>query len=152
MVLWFRLVTKAMLVTQWCSSYCWTAFAACQGCLCFSFCPIMKRLGVHRSWGGSTTRQMTWTNQRNILCWIMSHSAITQRGRGFREANLLLNRNCLSIGLSTGDCLCIICFVFFLPSSTSPLLIKQFLFQPTIFLAFTLPFLFPHSGVNPQHS
>lgn len=36
------------------------------------------------------------------------------------------------------------CFMFFLSSSTYPLVIKHFLSHPTSFLAFTLSFLFPH--------
>lgn len=44
-------------------------------------------------------------------------------------------------------CFGITCFAFFL-SSTTPFHIKLFLSQPTSFLAFTFPFLFPHPPGN----
>lgn len=122
-------------------------FAQGQSRPCFSLCPSPKRLGVHKRLGGDATKQMIQTNQRHGDCHLMSCSAIQREGRGLRWglATCCSGTAWASVCLrrEASVCLCVPCFAFFLSSSTSPSLIKPFLSQPTSFLVFTLPFLFP---------
>lgn len=168
-VLWFRLVTKAMLVTHWCSSYCWTVFAEHAASVSQS-APLwvigsVQEVGRGHNQADDPNQPKKYSVLNNVM---LSNKTVR---KGVRWVNYLLRRNWLGIGLpmrcGESDCLCITCFVFFHSSSTSHSLIKQFLSQLTHFLAFTLLFFFPHptghgegkgasgwvvpTGVNPQH-
>lgn len=57
MVLSFRFVTNTVLIPYQYFSFCGTVFAQHQGLLFFSAPPVM-RLGVYKSLGGDTARQM----------------------------------------------------------------------------------------------
>lgn len=113
--------------------------------------PPVNRLGVHKSLGRGTTRQMTWPNQSDTPCHITSCSAVNQRRAGFEYVRCLLLGRWLGIGLPIGGgeglplhpSFWFVQLFFFLSSSASPSVIKLFLSWPMSFLTVSLPFLFP---------
>lgn len=75
-VLCFGFVTKTVLVTHRCFSYCQIVIAQHQGLLCFSLCTPGSRLGVHKKCGGTQPGQLTWMDHRDILHHITLWSVI----------------------------------------------------------------------------
>lgn len=59
MVLYSRFVTKTVLATHPCFSYCCTALTGHQGLLCFSCCPARKVAGVPKKLGRTQPGQLT---------------------------------------------------------------------------------------------
>lgn len=106
-------------------------------------------LGVCKWLRGNTTGQISWTNQRhNLTTQSLAQQCNSKRG-GLGVLAVLL-RSSRVIFLLKGDAEGLplhdlFCFFLFSSSSTSSSLNKQILSWLTSFLAFTLPFLFPHS-------
>lgn len=104
-------------------------------------CPPTVAEGV-RDAGSDTTRQVTQTDWRGILCHLMSGSAINWRGVGFREVTQLLLRKWLGINHGwwwTAR------FTLFFSTSTSALYVKQLYYlNIQLFFLFIHVFLFTH--------
>lgn len=90
-VLWFRFVTKTVLVTRGCFSSCWAELAQCKGLGRFSLCPTWTHWGEPERLGEDTTKHITCTNQRVIPCHRTSWSAIERKRRGPRGNLAILN-------------------------------------------------------------
>lgn len=97
----------------------------------------MNRLGVLMRLGVETSRQMTWTNQRDVLCHTMSGSAIKRERRKFG----VVSHFCMGTGLLSfypwevvNDCLHITYFVLLFLSFFDSFLTKYFYFAFFFFL------------------
>lgn len=101
--------------------------------------------GMHKRLGVETTREMTQTNQRNIVWHMMLCSAIKRERKGFSMLAIFCSGTVWTSVYPwevVSDCVCIICFVF----SFSLLLLhllKFFIFTYN-FSCFYSPFIFPH--------
>ena len=71
----------AMFWTQGCFSYCWTVITQHQAFSVSHPTPPASRLGVHRSWDGTQTGQLTPTDQRDIPYHMTLCSAYKARGK-----------------------------------------------------------------------
>lgn len=108
---------------------------------------LMNRLGVLMRLGVEASRQMTWTNQRDVLCHTMSGSAIKRERRKFG----VVSHFCMGTGLLSfypwevvNDCLHITYFVLLFLSSFDSFLTKYFYFA---FFFFLLLLVFSSPGM-----
>lgn len=91
-----------------------------------------------------TTRQMTWANQRGILCCVMSYSAIKRVRMGCKELSHLF----LSSLMGGGEWLFLhhfLCFFFFSSLLLLLCLLNDFYLDPQLVLLLLFLSLSPHA-------
>lgn len=91
----FRFLTKSLLITSQCYSFCWQY--SLQGLVGFSLCPGSEETGCNRVAGDTVGR---WP--REIFHKTVLHSAIKGRRGGFRGISHLSLRHWVSIRLPMG--------------------------------------------------
>ena len=146
-VLWFNLVTRAVLVTQQHLGYCWTALAQFKTFSVSDFAPKWVCWGWARCWEGTQLAQLTRIDHRDLSCRLMVCSTI-KLGGIFSEVAVAWGLAVISL-MVVSDCLCLIWGVF----SFSPLHWLNWLYlDACVFLLLPLWFSSPSRELGKSES